>query len=62
MGGSLFYGVDNDGVVKGLEDIQAVGEAISLAIRDKMDPLPDVEMIPHRIDGMDVLQIGRAHV
>ena len=39
FGGSLFYGVDNDGVVKGLNDIQAVGEAISQAIRDKTDPL-----------------------
>lgn len=57
LGGSLFYGVDNDGVVKGLEDIREVGEAISLAIRDKMDPLPDVEVIPHRIDDQDLLQL-----
>ena len=57
MGGSLFYGVSNEGIVKGLADVQYVCEAISSKIRDYMDPLPDVEMIPHRIDGLDVLQL-----
>ena len=46
LGGSLFFGVDNDGNVKGLDDIQHVSETISMKIRDYMDPLPDVEMIP----------------
>ena len=41
LGGSLFYGVDNDGLVKGLDDIQKVSEAISMKIRDYMDPLPN---------------------
>jgi Predicted transcriptional regulator containing an HTH domain and an uncharacterized domain shared with the mammalian protein Schlafen len=57
QGGSLFFGVDNDGVVKGLEDIQKTGEKISEGINDRMDPLPDVEMIPYKVDGMDVLQL-----
>ena len=57
MGGSLFFGVDNDGNVKGLEDIQHVSEAISLKIRDYMDPLPDVEMIPLEQEGKHVLQL-----
>lgn len=57
LGGSLFFGVNNDGVVKGLADIQHVCETISSKIRDYMDPLPDVEMIPHRIDELDVLQL-----
>ena len=34
MGGSLFFGIDNDGSVKGLEDIQHVTETISMKIRD----------------------------
>ena len=37
MGGSLFFGIDNDGNVKGLEDIQHVTETISMKIRDYMD-------------------------
>ena len=57
LGGSLFFGVDNDGIVKGLEDVQHVCEAISGKIRDYMDPLPEVEMIPLDIDGLHILQL-----
>ncbi len=57
LGGSLFFGVDNDGVVKGLNDVQHVCETISSKIRDYMDPLPEVEMIPQTVDGHNVLQV-----
>ena len=57
LGGSLFFGIDNDGIVKGLDDVQHVCEAISSRIRDYMDPLPEVEMIPHDIDGLHILQL-----
>ena len=57
LGGSLFFGIDNDGNVKGLEDIQHVTEVISQKIRDYMDPLPDVEMIPLEQEGKHVLQL-----
>ena len=52
LGGSLFFGVDNDGNVKGVSGIQTVGEKISEGINDRMDPLPDVELIPHKVDGL----------
>ena len=57
LGGSLLFGIDNDGIVKGLEDVQHVCEAISSRIRDYMDPLPEVEMIPHDMDGLHILQL-----
>jgi ATP-dependent DNA helicase RecG len=57
LGGSLFFGVDNDGVIKGLLDIQHICETISSKIRDFMDPLPDTELIPHRIDNLEILQL-----
>ncbi|MBR4936846.1 MAG: ATP-binding protein, partial [Bacteroidaceae bacterium] len=28
LGGSLFFGIDNDGIVKGLDDVQYVCESI----------------------------------
>ncbi len=56
-GGSLFFGVDNDGVVRGLDDVQHVCEAISIHIRDRMDPLPDVEMIPLEVEDKKILQV-----
>lgn len=57
LGGSLFFGVDNDGNVKGLDDIQHVIEVISQKICDYMDPLPNVEMIPLEVEGMKILQL-----
>ena len=57
VGGSLFFGIDNGGIVKGLDDVQHVCETISGKIRDYMDPLPEVEMIPHDIDGLHILQL-----
>lgn len=57
LGGSLFFGIDNDGIVRGIDDVQHVCEAISSKIRDCMDPLPEVEMIPHNIDGSHILQL-----
>ena len=57
LGGSLFFGIDNDGIVKGLDDVQHVCETISSRIRDYMDPLPEVEMIPHDMDGLRILQL-----
>ena len=56
-GGSLFFGIDNDGNVKGLDDVQYVCETVSCKIRDYMDPLPAVEMIPQEIDGLHILQL-----
>ena len=57
LGGSLFFGVDNDGIVKGLDDVQHICETISSKIRDYMDPLPEVEMVPQIIDGLHILQL-----
>ena len=57
LGGSLFFGIDNDGEVKGLDNVQHVCETISTKIRDYMDPLPEVEMIPQTVDGHNVLQV-----
>lgn len=56
-GGSLFFGIDNDGIARGLDDVQHVCEAISGKIRDNMDPLPEVDLIPHIADGLHILQL-----
>lgn len=57
LGGSLFFGIDNECVVRGLDDVQHVCEVISIKIRDYMDPLPEVEMLPQRIGNLDILQL-----
>jgi ATP-dependent DNA helicase RecG len=57
LGGSLFFGINDEGHIVGLDDVQHVCEVISSKIRDYMDPLPEVEMIPHDIAGLHVLQL-----
>ena len=57
FGGSLFFGIDDDGVVRGIDDVQRVCEIISSKIRDYMDPLPEVELLPHSVDGLNILQL-----
>ncbi len=57
IGGSLFFGVDDNGTVRGLNNVQHVCEIISNKIRDYMDPLPEVEMILQVIDGCPILQL-----
>lgn len=57
LGGSLFFGIDNDGTVRGLDDVQRVCETISSKIRDYIDPLPEVELIPHDMNGLHILQL-----
>lgn len=57
LGGSLFFGIDNNGTIKGLVDIQHVCESISCKIRDHIDPLPNVELIPLKFDRHEILQL-----
>ena len=61
-GGSLFYGVNDDGVIVGLENPQADADFISEMIKARLDPVPEVQLIPTRaakfsaiICGMDLL-------
>lgn len=57
LGGSLFFGVNNIGVVIGLDNVQHVGEVVSQGLRDKLDPLPNIEMIPLEMEGKKILQV-----
>ena len=57
LGGSLFFGINDDGEIKGLDDIKVICETISSKIRDYMDPTPEVEMIPHKIGTLNVLEL-----
>lgn len=50
-GGSLFYGVSDDGVVVGIDDPKGVARDISQIIKDHLDPIPVFAIIP--IEGKD---------
>ena len=46
IGGTLLFGVDNNGKPVGLADAQADGENISRRIKDRMSPVPDFILTP----------------
>jgi len=56
-GGSLYYGIANDGTIKGLDDIQADADFISETIKAKVDPIPDIEIVPFSHEGKQILEV-----
>lgn len=59
FGGSLYFGVHNDGRIKGLADIQSDADFISEKIKAHLDPVPRFQMIPHEAEhGQVVLEVA----
>lgn len=56
-GGSLFFGVNNDGIVVGLEHPQQDAEFISENIKARLDPIPEMTLTPMEHDGKVVLEV-----
>lgn len=56
-GGSLFYGVNDEGVVVGLENPQSDADFISEMIKARLDPVPDVQLIPLEHEGHTLLEV-----
>ncbi len=57
IGGTLIFGVSDDGMLVGLADSQTVSEKISEIIKTKMDPVPQVIMENHTEDGKDFITL-----
>lgn len=55
IGGTLFFGINNDRNVVGLEDAQTDAEIISRLIKERITPLPDFILTPARENGKDLL-------
>lgn len=57
-GGSLYFGIADDGTVIGLTDAQSDAEFISEAIKVRIDPVPDFQLLPHTTDeGQIILEV-----
>ena len=57
IGGTLFFGVGNDGKPIGLSDVQSGAEFISRRIKDRIAPLPDFILTPHSEKGKNILTL-----
>lgn len=56
-GGSLFYGVNNDGIIVGLEHPQSDADFISEMIKARLDPVPEIQLIPIEHEGLTLLEV-----
>lgn len=51
-GGTLYFGVANDGTIVGLENPESDAEIISEAIKVHLNPIPDVNVSFEKVDGV----------
>jgi len=58
LGGSLFFGIANNGDIVGLENPQKVGEKISEFIKARIKPMPNFELIPNEFEGKEYLEVA----
>lgn len=56
-GGSLFYGVNDDGEIVGLENPQVDADFISETIKARLDPVPEIQLIPREHEGHTLLEV-----
>jgi len=57
IGGTLFFGVENDSRVIGLSDAQSDADFISNRIKERITPLPDFVLTPHSDNGNELLTL-----
>ncbi|MDR1603539.1 MAG: putative DNA binding domain-containing protein, partial [Gracilibacteraceae bacterium] len=62
LGGRFIFGVDDDGNVVGLDDVKQTAEQISSLIKERISPLPEFNLAPHRLeDGKTILVLRILH-
>jgi len=57
IGGTLFYGVDDDSTVVGLTDAQSDAEFISSKIKERISPIPEFILTPYIVGGDTILAL-----
>lgn len=58
VGGSIYFGVSDDGVAVGLENVQRTAEQISELIKARIEPaLKNIVLEPLRADGREILRV-----
>lgn len=58
IGGTLFFGIDDNRNVIGLEDAQTDAETISRLIKERITPYPNFILAPERENGKEILVLS----
>jgi len=65
LGGSIYFGIDDNTDVFGIADIKKDSDHISRLIKERISPLPEFKLTAHRMDdGKEilVLQVSRGEI
>ena len=57
IGGSLFFGVEDENTIKGLNNIKDVITKISDLIKTRIEPVPIYRVIPHEIEELTIVEL-----
>jgi len=57
IGGTLFFGVEDEGNVIGLKNLQEDADFISRRIKDLITPMPEFILTPHSDNGREILTL-----
>lgn len=57
VGGVLIFGIADDDSVIGIDDTKKAMEVISEQIKVKMDPIPEIILKPHLVDGKKIVTL-----
>ena len=55
IGGKLLFGINDEGEIVGLADCKEACEVISETIKTKIDPIPEIHLVPEIIDGKKII-------
>ena len=61
IGGTLFFGIDNDKNIIGLNNVQSDAENISRLIKERITPFPNFVLTPEKENGKDLLVLTVYH-
>lgn len=53
----LFFGVNDDGIIVGSENPQADADFISKTVKARLDPVPEVQLIPIEHEGHILIEV-----
>lgn len=56
-GGTLFFGVNDDASIVGLDDIKSDSDFISEAINTHLDPIPNFTLVPEECDNGNIILV-----
>lgn len=57
IGGTIFFGINDDGKIEGIENPQYISNKISELVNSRIEPIPNIQIIPFKEDEKTVIAL-----